>query len=915
MTERWQQLQDLFHAAAEREPESREAFLRQQTDDSALIDEVLALLGASDEPNGLVEVPAVIGRRVGAYRLVGVLGRGGMGTVYLATRDDEQFTKNVAVKLVRRGTDSEFVVARFRTERQILANLDHPNIAHLLDGGSTEDGVVYLVMELVDGAPIDVYCARHELDIEARLRLFLTVCDAVQYAHQRGVVHRDLKPGNILVSDAGQVKLLDFGIAKIVAPDTFGGTAPRTATGILMMTPRYASPEQVRGEEVTAATDVYALGVNLYELLTGALPYPAEARSSHEIARAITDTDPTPASSAAGRALRGDLDTILLTALQKSPARRYASAEAFADDIRRHLNGLPIRARRDAAGYRMAKFVRRHRGLVGAVVALLAIVVAATFAVRNRTPVTRAPATVEQIALEPGPEEAAVSPDGHTVAYSSVDGSGNVGIWIRSAAGAARRILAGSPGSYPHALSFSSDGRFVQFLRYEIGEGPSLPTFCRLSVNGGNPQVVAGEITDAALSPEGRLAAVRPVAGALGEVQLQTSAPGGGPVDVARARSISLLVWSRDGRALAGVIPGNSGGRQVMVWPTVKSAVPLGPVWQKVSGLAWNADGTEILVCATREEDAPSQIWRLTFPDGALRPVTNDADNYLGLSMAADGKTMVSVQAHDVAGLWTIPRDHPEAVHQLLTSVPADGALAATQDGKIAYITDVGGQRDIWEIDADGSHPKRLTSTPEAERTLAASADGRMLAYDERRGQTINVWVLDRSTGVPRQLTHCRICRYPTLSPDHQWVTYVSEDAGQRLMRTSIDGARTETVGTAGMSYPRASPGGDSLWVMVKKQPTSMGRPALVRWKDGTPTGQAVPRSTQVRWSGPSSLLYIDPQAEGEELREMTLSGGDDRVVRLTSDVFSYDYDIARRLIVLSMGVRQRRAVRVTLPD
>ena len=330
----------------------------------------------------------VVERRIGAYRVLRELGHGGMGTVYLAARADDQYQKRVAIKVVR-GLDSEQIVRHFRRERQILAALDHPNIARLLDGGTTEDGLPYFVMERVEGEAIDSFCDGRKLSVQERLRLFQGVCAAVQYAHQNLVVHRDLKPKNILVDAQGVPKLLDFGIAKLLNPEISGEAATGT---VLAMTPEYASPEQMRGQPITTATDVYSLGVVLYDLLTGHRPYGRQARDSLELLRAVCEEEPERPSTAVGRTeqrtlpngavqtttpesasrtregtpeklrrrLRGELDNIVLMALRKEPQRRYRSVEAFSEDIRRYLEGRPVTAHKATVWYRSSKFVRRN---------------------------------------------------------------------------------------------------------------------------------------------------------------------------------------------------------------------------------------------------------------------------------------------------------------------------------------------------------------------------------------------------------------------------------------------------------------------------------------------------------------------------------------------------------------------------
>ncbi len=331
------------------------------------------------------------GHRVGPYKLLRTIGKGGMGAVYAAERVDLAFRKLVAVKLVKPGMESDEILARFKHERQVLAGLDHPNIARLLDGG-TEGGMPYLVMEYVEGTPIDQYCSSHRLSVIERLQLFCTVCSAVQYAHQNLVVHRDIKPRNILVTADGTPKLLDFGIAKVLHPE-WGEMAAMTRASGQPMTPDFASPEQVRGEPVTTASDVYALGVLLYELLTTAHPL-QEAFKKVGFERAVLEVEPEKPSlivrrldsqiSTVGegtreklrRRLNGDLDAIVLTALRKEPQRRHASVQHFADDIQRHLQGIPVRSHKDTVGYRAAKFVRRNwAGVIAAAVVAVALIV------------------------------------------------------------------------------------------------------------------------------------------------------------------------------------------------------------------------------------------------------------------------------------------------------------------------------------------------------------------------------------------------------------------------------------------------------------------------------------------------------------------------------------------------------------
>jgi len=397
---RWEKARELFAAALERPAGERGAFLRDAcAGDDALRAEVEGLLAADESGHSLLDAGAadaglmdlvppavpledtVVGKRIGPWRILQPIGSGGMGAVYLARRDDGEYRQTAALKLIRRGMNSAEIVARFRAERQILARLDHPGIARLLDGGISEDGRPWFTMEYVDGLPIDRYCDEHRLPLEERVRLFADACDAVRYAQSHLVVHRDLKPRNILVTADGKVKLLDFGIAKLLDPDDAGDAVTRT--GHRPMTPGYAAPEQVRGQAVTTATDVYALGVLLYELLTGRRPYAPADDTPASLERAILETDPERPSDVvaprpARKKLAGDLDNVCLMALRKEPERRYGSAEQLLADIRNWRAGRPVMARPDTVGYRAAKFVQRNRVAAaaagGALVAVVALV-------------------------------------------------------------------------------------------------------------------------------------------------------------------------------------------------------------------------------------------------------------------------------------------------------------------------------------------------------------------------------------------------------------------------------------------------------------------------------------------------------------------------------------------------------------
>ncbi len=394
--DQWRQVKEIFEASLDCEPSARVQFIAEHSNgDQAIRQAAEKMLSDFAESGDFLEEPALVelgldgvqfdpgyeqGRRIGPYRIVSEIGQGGMGAVYLAERADDAYEKRVAIKMVWPGGIQSEINRRFNIERRVLAALDHPNIARLLDGGVTEDGWSYVVMEYVDGAPITEYCNQRKLSIPERLRLFQSVCEAVQYAHQNLIVHRDLKPSNILVTRAGEVKLLDFGIAKILDPtDDAIGQSP---TLLNFLTPEYASPEHICGQRITTASDVYSLGVLLYELLTGERPFNPTSRSPQELIRLIETHEPVRPSLATGqidettlKQLRGDLDNIILKALQKEPQRRYQSVRQFNEDIARHLGGEPVIAREATLTYRLGKQIRRNKALtVGLTFLVLALI-------------------------------------------------------------------------------------------------------------------------------------------------------------------------------------------------------------------------------------------------------------------------------------------------------------------------------------------------------------------------------------------------------------------------------------------------------------------------------------------------------------------------------------------------------------
>src|SRR5580765_80905 len=409
----WEKVKDVFTAALELPMAARANFLAESCGADAMVrTEVESLLAAHEEPKNVLEQNTYalashlhnddnkyLGRRFGPYSILREIGRGGMGSVFLAARADGEFEQQVALKIIRPSFADQELERHFRRERQILASLNHPNIAKLIDGGVSETGELFLAMEFIEGEPLIVFAEHHHLTIEDRLRLFLKICYAVSFAHQNLVIHRDLKPSNILVTEDGTPKLLDFGLAKLTEQSVDSSLVPvngadQTQTDFQAFTPAYASPEQILGKSVTTTSDVFSLGVILYELLTNRKPFQFEGKSLEEIIKTVSTAEASlpsrvvrsqePEGPGRQRQLRGDLDNITLKALQKDPSRRYQSVAEFANDIERHLGRLPIAARPNTLSYRASRFYQRNKIAVSAtVLVIVALIVGLGIALRQ----------------------------------------------------------------------------------------------------------------------------------------------------------------------------------------------------------------------------------------------------------------------------------------------------------------------------------------------------------------------------------------------------------------------------------------------------------------------------------------------------------------------------------------------------
>jgi len=801
--ERWQNVERLYHATLECEKSQRAAFLvRACGGDEALRWEVESLVSYGSRTGKFIEgsalevvAPALageggneqddpgnnerlmIGKRISQYRIVEPLGSGGMGEVYRAVRADDQFEKQVAIKLVHAGEASGFVIGRFKNERQILASLDHPNIARLHDGGATDEGVPYFVMELVEGRPIDKYCDSHKLGIPARLQLFLQVCSALQYAHQHQIIHRDIKPANILVTAEGVPKLLDFGIAKILDSDLGAAAGGKTQTTFRAFTPEYASPEQIKAETITAASDVYSLGVLLYELLTGHRPYKFNTHTPLKIERAICEEEPVKPSAVVTRAgeqtladgttasitpkeisdardsdpkrmhscLLGDLDAIVMMALRKELHRRYGSVDDLSQDIRKHRDGFPITARPSTLAYRGSKFIRRHRELaVGTLIflVLLGLTIVRRWDVSNSPPRAQKEVVRRQLtARAPGVQinDAAISRDGKYLAYSDTAWK----IYLLQIDTGELRQLPSSDFTpvdwFPDGNHLLATGRGQRsgLWKVSIGDGASrklLDSFCDGSC---------------AVSPDGSHIAYQSAPGAA-EIWLM-GGDGEEPHRIAEFDTRDGIVspaWSPSGQRLVYIRYRNEHDKQDVVIETCdlqgshrtvvlsepRLMAPLsGP------GVAWLPNGRILYPLPDPSPYADSSFWSIATDPGSGKPVgppvrlANVTPDVNDFRASADGKrfTYVSKVARDAVYLGNLEFGAKIFNPRRLTldewnSYPTDW----TRDSKaVLYYSIRSGRSAILKRRIDHRTPEILLSGAESYRWPVSSPTGDRLLY------------------------------------------------------------------------------------------------------------------------------------------------------------------------------------------
>ena len=909
---RWPEVERILDLALELGPEDRSALLdRTCAGDPELRAQVEAMLVGADSDEFLMSPAAVLaasmleaesptdgssalqGALVGPYRLVRELGHGGMGIVYLAERADGHFEQRVALKLIKRGMDSDEILRRFLGERQVLARLNHPHIARLLDGGVSTEGQPWFAMEYVEGVPLNRSCEERQLGVEERLALFGKVCQAVHYAHQNRVIHRDLKPSNILVTAAGEIKLVDFGIAKVLYHDPEDEAV--TNTEYRMMTPEYAAPEQVRGEPVTTATDVYALGAILYELLTGRHAHQLKRGAVAERERVICLVEPDPPSVAVRgtprdrlrRRLAGDLDTIVLKALRKKPLHRYPSVEALLDDLERHRTGLPVRARPDSMTYQARKFLGRNRRelRVAAIAAVLAVLggVAALMMTRGGSGEAPVAGAARRVAFDAALElDPAPSPDGRMIAFAA-DYGGPMRLYATQPGGGRLVSITDQFPGYHRTPRWSPDGSQLAFQ--SEGAIYVVPPL------GGTPRLLVAPARNRwaafpAWSPDGQEIAyveseaiyARPVAGGQSRRLL--------PAD----RSPHSLAWSPDGRWIA-FVAGNGAfiyGARPWGSPINLGNVSPSSIWLVPArggdpiritddrslnmSPTWLPGSNALLFISNRQGER--DVYRVDLdqegrPQSDPRRLTTGLAAYT-IALSADGRRLVYAVFRQRANIWSAPLlEHGPATlagaQALTTGNQAIEGLAVSPDGRrLAFDSDRSGNQDVYVIPTTGGEPVQVTTDLSDDFMSSWSPSGQELAIYSNREGSRRLYVMPADGGLPTAVVPLpRNQRYPAWSPDGTTLVFSSNETGaqelyvvSRNSDSSWRAARRVTFG--GGDFGRWSPNGrrivysrrDGLWALT---PGPVGVPRQVLQFDDP---AAVPLPPVVLWAPDGRTLY-----------------------------------------------------------
>ncbi len=965
--EHWKRLDELFHSALDREPHEREAFITGACEgDDELRAELDSMIAHHEQARSFIESPAyavaaetivaddssetLIGKALGPYQILSVLGAGGMGEVYLAF--DTDLRRQVALKFLHTYlTDDTKKVQRFKQEARAASALNHPNILTIFEIGEI-DGREFIATEFVEGETLSELINRGTLKPPEVLDVATQIASALSAAHTAGIIHRDIKPENIMVRPDGFIKVLDFGVAKLIetsVSDSDALTLINTEQGMILGTLRYMSPEQARGLVVDSRTDIWSLGVVLYEMVAGQPPF--EGATKSDVLAAILEREPLPLASRNAEASEV-LQVIVTRALAKDVDERYQTAREVIDDLRRldiqsdaegdmepvaplkvnagqaavksekaevaNTGQKPTASATSSAEYIVSE-VKRHKKVAVLVFATLAIAVASVafgfykFIGRNRSAVHFQKMSMTRLATSGRSRGAAISPDGKYVAYVR-DDAGQRSLWLRQV-GTTSDIQI-SPQTDAGELTFSLDGIYLYWSNF-FGD------LHRMPVLGGPKSLLLKRVNSCiAFSPDGkRFAFFRGDYPSQGESSLLVANVDGTSEQklASRKQPDSFEggpAWSPDGKVIACT---TGSAYMSVVEVRVESGAQKSMTsqrWNEVKNLAWLSDGSGLLMLASDQGSLSTQVWQLSYPGGESRRITNDFNGYEGLSLAANSRVFVTVLEGQAANIWIASAGEVSRARQVTSRAGKYFGLALTPDGKLVCASEASGNLDIWIIDLRGGDGRQLTVNASANLLPSVSPDGRYVVFTSTRSGAVNIWRMDIDGANPKQLTNGNFDYNSSCSPDGKWVVYVHENSGTpTLWKVSIDGGNPVQLTDKDAGNPVFSPDGKLIACSYGN-----GKVAIITSEGGQPRKVLdIPTPFIVepgfQWTSDGrALTYADRRGGVSNIWNQPLDGGPPKQVTdfRSDEIFSFAWSRDGKQLALARGIETGDVVLVS---